>query len=400
MKIQSHVTPQILINTLVLASLGVFLIANSALAQSPSSLTDLETGTVSSISDQPVASRLDEALAENIDEVSLASFSDAWRKSSASCDSGCDSCGQSTNCCCKPWWAHRCGAFAEFLLLRPGSVDHIYAIEQNDTTASALPTGPVGRVNVDSSAGFRVGFSIATNDCTSLVVTYTGFEGNTSNTIAAQSGNVLNSQIIHPNTETAGTSSLQSSADYSIDFQMVDLAYRHLWRSNDCYAVNWLAGFRYGNMEQDLQAYQDISTATGLVTVDTDVDFDGFGLLLGVDGERRSGRTGLMCYGRAQSSFLAGNWRGSYTQSNQISAGVVGNKYEDYRVTPITELELGVGWRSCCGRFRASVGYLTSAWFDAVSTREYVNAVRNNNYNSVDDTITFSGLTARLEANF
>ena len=64
-------------------------------------------------------------------------------------------------------------------------------------------------------------------------------------------------------------------------------------------------GFRYGNMSQDLIARQDVATATGLVTVDTDVDFEGFGLLLGLDAERRSCRTGLMCYSKALSSFLA-----------------------------------------------------------------------------------------------
>ena len=46
------------------------------------------------------------------------------------------------------------------------------------------------------------------------------------------------------------------------------------------------------------------------------------------------------------------------------------------------------------------MGYLTTAWYDAISTRQYVDAVRANNYVSVDETITFSGLTAGLEANF
>ena len=79
-----------------------------------------------------------------------------------------------------------------------------------------------------------------------------------------------------------------------------------------------------------------------------------------------------MFYGRGLSSFLAGNWTGSYVQTNQFGGGVVANQYEDYRVTPVLELELGLGWRSHCGRCRASAGYLTSTWYNAVSTREYV----------------------------
>ena len=68
---------------------------------------------------------------------------------------------------------------------------------------------------------------------------------------------------------------------------------------------------------------QEVSTATRLVTNDIDVDFNGFGLSLGIDGERRSPCTGLMVYGRGLSSFLAGDWKGSYVQTNQFEGGVV-----------------------------------------------------------------------------
>jgi hypothetical protein len=279
-------------------------------------------------------------------------------------------------------------------------MDQIYTIEQNSPVPGDFPTGPVGRVNIDDSTGYRVGFSIAASNCTSLLASYTHVDGSTANTIVARPGNVLNSQIIHPSTLTTGASSLQSSASQSFDFDLLDLGYHHVLKASDCYVVNWLAGFRYGQIEQDLQTQQQVSVATGLVNNDVDVDFDGFGLSLGLDGERRSHCTGLMVYGRGLTSFLAGDWTGSYVQTNQFGGGVVGNEYEDYRVTPVAELELGFGWRSPCGRCSASVGYLTSAWYDAVSTRQYVDSVRANNYVSVDETITFSGLTAGVEANF
>ncbi|MGI9472515.1 MAG: Lpg1974 family pore-forming outer membrane protein [Rubripirellula sp.] len=404
MKTQSLLMPKAWVNTIVLAGLGVLTTATTLHAADGNSIVDdSAVAAITYIGDEDPETFLPPSVAfdEEIDEVSQVGFADLWDKNSSSCDSACDACGESSNyCCCQPWWAHRCGVFAEFLLLRPGSTDFIYAVEQNDVTPGAFPTGPVGRVNIDSSAGGRLGFSICASQCTSLEVIYTGWEGSTSDSITANGGNVLNSQVVHPSGVTTGSTSLVSSADYSMDFQTLDLAYRHIWRANDCYAINWMGGFRYGNMTQDLTARQDVATATGLVTVDTDVDFDGFGLLLGLDAERRSCRTGLMCYSKALTSFLAGDWKGRYRQTEQIGLGVVGNEYEDYRVTPVMELELGIGWRSPCGRCRASVGYLTTAWYDAVSTREYVNAVRSNNYVNVDETITFSGLTAGLEANF
>lgn len=373
----------------MLAALG--LMTTAAVAQAQVADEPLDQGALSF--------SLSEALDEADQSVSQVGHLD-FHFGDEACDA-CDACGNTVACCCcKPWWAHGCGAFGDFLLLRPGSADQIYTIEQNSPVPGDFPTGPVGRVNIDDSAGYRLGFTLAASNCTSLLASYTHWGGTTENTIAAQQGNVLNSQIIHPSTLTTGASSLQSWAAQRIEFDLVDLGYHHVLKASDCYVVNWLAGFRYGQLEQDLYTQQQISTATGLVGNDIDVKFNGFGLLLGLDGERRSPCTGLMVYGRGLSSFLAGDWKGSYVQANQFDGGVVANSYEDYRVTPVLELELGFGWRSPCGRCRASVGYLTSAWYDAVSTRQYVDAVRSNDYVNVEETMTFSGLTAGLEANF
>lgn len=320
-------------------------------------------------------------------------------KDEPACDAACDGCGDVVCCCSKPWWAHRTGAFGQFLLLRPGSTDQIYELEFDDP-APAFPTGQTGRVNIDEEPGFRVGLSCAASDCTSLVASYTFFEGNTRDSITANAGNLLVSQVIHPDLGTTGGAGLSSSASYGIDFQLIDLAYRHIWRANNTYAINWTAGFRYGNLEQDFLGVQERAVATGNVTVDSDVDFDGFGMLFGVDATRRSCESGLMIYGRGLSSFLAGDWRGDYSATNQFLGGVVRNDYDDYRITPVLELELGLGWQSKCGRCQATVGYMTSAWYNAVSNRQYINAVRNDNLVSVDETITFNGLTAGVEARF
>lgn len=384
----SPVTLKTWINTLVLAGLGVVISTNSH-AQNLQSLVDSDAVMVS-LDDQTSFS----------DEVTQVGFFDHDRGGS-SCGKSCGGCGKSAVCCCcKPWWAHGTGGFGQFLLLRPGNVDQIYAIEQDSVVPGEFPTGPVGRLNVDEETGYRVGVTLACSNCTSLVASYTNFEGNTVDAIRATNGNVLNSQIVHPSTLTVGGADQGSFGVYGIDFQLVDLAYRHIWKTSDIYAINWLAGFRYGSMQQDMLVVQEFAVATGLTAVDTDLNFDGFGMMFGVDAERRSCHSGLMIYGKALSSFLAGDWRGRYSQVNQFGGGIVANEYEDYRVTPVLELELGLGWQSPCGRYRATAGYMTSAWYDAISTREYVNAVRNNNYVSVDETITFNGLTTGVEIRF
>lgn len=314
----------------------------------------------------------------------------------------CDGCGAAPVCCrCIPWWAHRTGAFGQFLLLRPGNTDIIYAIEQDSVLPNDNPTGPIGRVNVDEEAGFRVGFAYALNDCSSLVSSFTRFSGDTADSITATPGNVLFSPVFHPSTDNVGVASGTADALLGIDFQLVDLAFRHKWRACNTYAINWLAGFRYGNLDQDFQARQDMQVPIGTRTLDTEVDFHGFGMLLGADAIKRSLHSGFSMYGRGTTSFLAGDWRGRYRQVDQTTGGgVIGNDYEDFRVTPVLELELGFGWTSKCGHWHLHAGYLTSAWYDAVSTRNYIDAVRAADYRDLQERITFSGLTAGIEGRF
>ena len=301
--------PKAWINTLVLAGLTVF--AASAQAQQGRQCeADASAVTVSMGDGYDDFDNFD-AYSES--EVAQVGFVDDMTRGV-----NCATCKRRGNkcCCCVPWWAHGTGGFGQFLMLRPGNVDQIYAIEQNDSVRpGSFPTGPIGRVNVGDEAGYRVGLAWAASDCTSLVFAYTDFSGSASNQITATTGNNINSLILHPSTDTVGDDGLESAADYDIDFQLADLAYRHVWKSTDTFAINWLAGFRYGEMGQDLVVEQLTSVATGLDTVNVDVDFNGFGMMFGLDGERRSCHTGLMIYGRGVTSFLAGDWQAATLKS-------------------------------------------------------------------------------------
>lgn len=298
---------------------------------------------------------------------------------------------------CAPWWGHRSGLFGEFLLLRPGSTDLIYAVEQTDPDPDvASPTGPIGIVNVESEPGFRVGFSHAASDCSSLVASYTWWQGDADSSLTATGGNVLASTVFHPSTATSGAASLQASADQRIRFQTADVAYRHLWKASQTTALNWIGGLRYGNVSQTLGVDQTVQVANGLTSLRTEVDFDGFGISGGLDFERYSSRSGLSIYGRTLASLLAGEWDASYRQTNQFGGGVVANTYEDFRVTPVLEAELGLAWTSPRRRLRAHAGMRVSGWYDAVTTRRYVGAVRSGALTDFGETMTFSGLSTGL----
>ncbi|MCM2372491.1 Lpg1974 family pore-forming outer membrane protein [Aporhodopirellula aestuarii] len=305
--------------------------------------------------------------------------------------------------CPQPWWAHRSGAFGEFLYLTAGSSDLIYAVEGTDPDpAVGTPTGPIGIAQMEGDAGFRTGFSIAASPCSSLNVAYSYWQGSTFDVINADnaSGYVLNSQLLHPSLDNTGVSSLQSNADHEISFQTVDLNYRHLWKQAGALAVNWTAGLRYSNLEQTLRSQQTFQVANGLTDVTTDIDFNGFGLTGGLDLKRYSCETGLYIYGQGMASLLAGDWKADYRQANQFDGGEARNSYEDFHATPILEGEIGLGWQSPAGRVTMQSGYTMAGWYSAVTTRGYIDAVRNSDLIDIGETITFSGLTSRVTFQF
>ncbi|MEL6898995.1 MAG: Lpg1974 family pore-forming outer membrane protein, partial [Planctomycetota bacterium] len=133
---------------------------------------------------------------------------------------------------------------------------------------------------------------------------------------------------------------------------------------------------------------------TGLTNVTTDIDFHGFGFFGGLDFERYSSETGFSIYGKGTGSLMAGEWKASYTQTNQFGGGVIRNDYEDFHATPVIEAELGIAWAACGGHLRLHSGLMMSGWYDAVSTRSYVSGVRSGQLTNVGETMTFSGLVA------
>ncbi len=319
---------------------------------------------------------------------------------SSCCDSGCDSCCPPPTCC-PPWWAHRSSGMVQWLFLRPGSTDLVYTVEQNNVPANAFPTGPLGETRIDISSGVRAGFSCCLSECSSFIGSATHWQGEVEDMIEASPGNILISEVLHPSRLNTGAASLRDAASHEIDFQLADLGFRRLWWNTNKSAINWKAGVQYGNMDQDFRYSQLDAVGVGLVSARSQIGFDGFGLMGGLDFERYSCQTGLSIYGKGSASALAGEWTAMYADSaDQIFGGVVANNYKDYRVTPMTELEIGAAWQNECGNIRVNVGYMTTAWYDALSTRTYIDSVRQGRFIDVGETITFSGLVLGAELRF
>ncbi|QDU29120.1 hypothetical protein ETAA8_42270 [Anatilimnocola aggregata] len=314
---------------------------------------------------------------------------------------GCgNGCGDGCDCC--SGWNHRFHVFGEFLYLRPRDVDIAYAsIIDGPIVAGApgLQAGPIGVLDQDFQPGFRFGVGFTTDNCNQVTVSYTQLDASSTDAITATGTNVIRGLVLHPNSVNAGSNWLDADAVGDIQLKILDADYRGLLAHCCDYQVGYLVGVRYARLEQNFAAqFNNVGTEF----VASTVDFDGVGMRLGLDFERYGRNKQWFVYGKGYSSFLGGEFKGTYLQGNQGDPVIANTSWNAGRIVSILDLETGIGWQSCSGNVRLSVGYLYSGWYNMVKQNEFISAVQNNDFvanglSTYDSGITFDGLTARVE---
>jgi hypothetical protein len=320
-----------------------------------------------------------------------------------------DQCGEQCECCDQPCcgpWCHRSGVFGEFLWLHPTGVDMVHAQQQNGIGgAGTVPFGKVAATDPDYEPGFRVGGALALSDVSSLVGSYTFFESDSVSAVEAPiipgGGGAVGSLVQHPGaaiTASAGP----VTGFYEIDFQLADIEYRRLLFGDNAGWMNYSAGARYAHLEEDFLQFGVFSGGqTGDIHTRTDIEFDGGGALFGLDGEHLIGRRGLSLYGNLGVSPVFGQFSSFYDLMNaSTDTALARAEWKDDRVVTILDFELGVAWTGPCRRWRLSTGYVASFWYNVITTPEFVDAVQRTNYTGVGDTLSFDGLSARIERRF
>ena len=323
---------------------------------------------------------------------------DAACESEGECNDAC-----STSCCYDRMWEHRSGLYGQFLYLHARDVDLPYATNVDGNILNATPLAPTQSADPDHQPGFKVGFAYALDNRSSITANYAFFESDTDDVTGAPANGFIRPELVIPSTLNTFGTAIGADANYRIDYQMVDVNYKSLvYRSCSSY-VNAELGFRYANLDQDTLVGYDLPGQR--FEVASEIDFDGYGPRLGFEASRYLGRRGLSVYANGAASLLAGEFTSNYRQRdvnlavNQGSAG-----FDDDRIVPQLEYEMGFSWTSCTGRFNLKAGYYIGAWFNTVTTPDFIRASQlvqtNNVYDQVDDTLTFDGLTASAEVRF
>ena len=320
---------------------------------------------------------------------------------SVSCDEAgcCDGCGSA---CCSSPWQHCTGVWGEFLYLHPTGADVAHAQQQNGTGgAGTVPFGLIGVADPDYQPGVAVGLNWALTSTSSIAVSYEFFESGTNGSLPIGAGNAIGSLVQHPGAGVISSAGPLTTT-YDVDYQLADVEYRRLLFGNNCAWMNYSVGGRFGHLEQDfLQSGIFSGSQTGIINVLTDIEFDGGGLSFGLEGERIIGCRGFSVYGNFGVSPLVGQFTSRYTMQNASTTTLLAHSvWKDDRFVTILDYELGLAWTSCNRRWRISSGYVASFWYNTITTPVLIDAVQANNYVDIGDTLSFDGITARIELRF
>jgi hypothetical protein len=294
----------------------------------------------------------------------------------------------------------RIAVFGDYLYMTVRQTDLVFAQVVDGCTAAAVPRGAAGIANPDYSPGFRLGAGFALTPCNSIRASYMWWDSGTTSSIAAPDGLFIRSQLAFPATQNCAADSGAASVRYDHDLRIADLEFKSIVAQRCNSHIGAIVGVRYAHLEQDLVS--DFSIL-GDTNVTTGITFDGIGPRLGVEGEVY-GRGGLFGYGRGLVSFLVGSFSADFTQSNNFVGVQAQTTYDNDRIVPMLDLELGDGWMSQGGCVVVRVGYMYQAWFNTVTTPSLINAIGANNFttngDNLQDCLTFDGLTARVEFRF
>ncbi|MBL8792633.1 MAG: hypothetical protein JNM56_01880, partial [Planctomycetia bacterium] len=132
----------------------------------------------------------------------------------------------------------------------------------------------------------------------------------------------------------------------------------------------WLGGgARVAWIRQDFSALYDGQSAN-LAFVSSPIEFDGYGLRVGGEGEWKLGEH-LRLFAKAFGSLVVGDFDTSLLETNGQGVTTNVSLSDHYRkVVPVCELGLGLGWQAEAFRFR--VGYELTNWIGLVDSPDLV----------------------------
>lgn len=301
------------------------------------------------------------------------------------CDFGCLS--------CLPTWT----VFADIIYICPRNVEVSLAVPADgpiDSGRVPIQNGRTVIADFGYEPGFRVGGAIQFTECSQLRSTGTWLEATTNAWGSTTPPLVMWPMVTHPEVDLADRTFLDAAARYLLDLELLDVDWVRVLNAGEFHRLDLVLGARYAGLSQELRSYFIANTADQLAV---DVNYNGGGIRIGLEGEWFDTSKTLLIYARSAASFTAGEFRCGYRQDNNLGQRLVDTGWKAGRVVSILDLELGLGWQSQNERLRLTTGYMFSGWHNVITVPEYIDAVRVNSYTGIGDFLTFDGFVGRVE---
>lgn len=290
--------------------------------------------------------------------------------------------------------------FADIIYLSPSNQEVAIAVPADgpiDFRRVPVQAGPTLLAEFDYEPGFRLGGAMRFTDCSQVRTTFTWLEASTNAAASTNPPLVMWPMVTHPQVDLADRQFLDAGARYLLDIELFDADWVRVLTIGPFHRLDFVLGVRYAGLSQELRSF---FVANGLDQVATDVNFNGGGIRVGLEGEWFDTCRTWLIYAKSAASFTAGEFRCGYRQDNNLGRRLVETSWKADRVVSMLDLEIGLGWQSRNDALRLTAGYMVSGWHNVITVPEYIDSVRANSYTGMGDFITFDGFVGRVDFRF
>ncbi|AMV24756.1 hypothetical protein VT84_10195 [Gemmata sp. SH-PL17] len=273
----------------------------------------------------------------------------------------------------------------EFLLMRPRNSDMDFVIRNSSGGLGTV--GPIDSLNYQLGSGLRaeIGY-LYDGGKWETAFAYTYLTAGADSTIFSTPNVSLLPTLTRPGlTDRA----LTASGTADLDYQLFDLLAGRRFVIQDNFAVRAIAGFRFSDIRQTLNAFYDGADANQ-AAVRTRSRFQGFGPLIGAEATL-AGPKGFHLYTRATGGFLSGRSTNLVIETNDSGATTyVNSRYDVRKEVPFGSLAVGAGWQYRTISIRA--GYEVTHWQGIFERPRFVDDVSQGKVITRPSNLSLEGL--------
>lgn len=293
-------------------------------------------------------------------------------------------------CCCSPAIVFS----AEYLYLQPRRSGLDFAISDPNTDRTI--EGPVNALELDSNSGLRASIGFFTRSNAQVLFTYTSFDADDQQSIAAPPGGRLWLTRTHPSSTNQFAFTADAATNTSFDIYDLDAGFTFF--PNNCVSVRVFGGLRAAEIESEFRVSYTGGTIAGGNPVRTQIertDVRAFGARAGGEAHWYL-LNSLGLFGRLSGGVLFGDFSLQHIEREETLGGDVNVSYKFFDAVPVMESAVGITGQH--GNVTIQAGYELSVWFNTDQRFNFTGLAGTNQgqFTSVRQDIALDGLFFRV----